>query len=93
MCVLFQSSLQVAHEWTRGVPFNTICLQTNVLEGSIVRCILRIAETCRDIQSAAKIVGDIGKDRDYILFPICLFTGSFIASIILRTSVIVLLSL
>ncbi len=50
----------VAYEWARGVPFETICGITDVLEGSIVRCILRIAETCRDVQNAARVTGDLG---------------------------------
>jgi antiviral helicase SKI2 len=31
---------------------------TMVQEGSIVRCIVRLDETCRDICNAAKVIGD-----------------------------------
>lgn len=29
-----------------------------MLEGSIVRCIVRLDETCRELRSAARIIGD-----------------------------------
>lgn len=31
---------------------------TDVSEGSIVRCITRLDETCREVKSAARIIGD-----------------------------------
>ena len=31
---------------------------TDVLEGTIVRCIVRLEETCREVQSAARLMGD-----------------------------------
>jgi len=49
----------VVYEWTRGVPFHALCAITPVSEGSIVRCIMRIAETCRDVYNAAQVTGDI----------------------------------
>ena len=50
--------MQVVYEWSRGTKFSDICLVTNVLEGSIVRCITRLDETCRDVRNAARVIGD-----------------------------------
>jgi len=50
--------MQVVWEWAKGTKFSDICLFTNVLEGSIVRCITRLDETCRDLRNAARVIGD-----------------------------------
>ena len=42
----------------QGTPFADICLLTNVAEGTIVRTIVRMDETCREFRSAARIVGN-----------------------------------
>lgn len=39
--------MQVVYHWARGVPFKDICELTDVLEGAIVRTIVRLDETCR----------------------------------------------
>ena len=50
----------VVLEWARGTPFEQICTMTNVLEGGIVRCIMRLNETCREVRDAARLIGDKG---------------------------------
>jgi antiviral helicase SKI2 len=50
--------MQVVHEWAKGTSFALICEMTNVLEGTIVRTITRLDETCRDVRNAARVVGD-----------------------------------
>eukprot|EP00054_Salpingoeca_dolichothecata_P030394 m.246805 g.246805 ORF g.246805 m.246805 type:complete len:1258 (+) comp26650_c0_seq16:589-4362(+) len=50
--------VEVVHEWARGTPFSEITDLTDVLEGSIVRCIVRLDETCRDVRNAARVIGD-----------------------------------
>lgn len=40
------------------MTFKQITGLTDVLEGSIVRCIVRLEETCRELKGAARIVGD-----------------------------------
>ncbi len=50
--------VEVVYEWARGLPFKYITDLTDVLEGSIVRCIVRLSETCREVSSAARLVGD-----------------------------------
>lgn len=50
--------VQVVYEWASGRPFKQITELTDVLEGSIVRCIVRLDETCRELRGAAKIMGD-----------------------------------
>jgi antiviral helicase SKI2 len=42
----------------QGTPFADICELTDVPEGSIVRTIVRLDETCRELRNAARIMGD-----------------------------------
>eukprot|EP01039_Chlorochromonas_danica_P001444 gene1444-1569_t len=46
------------YQWARGVPFKEIMGLTAFQEGSIVRAITRLDELCRDIQNAAKVMGN-----------------------------------
>lgn len=50
--------VEVVYEWARGLPFKHITDLTDVLEGSIVRCIVRLSETCREVSGAARLIGD-----------------------------------
>ncbi|KAJ5738893.1 hypothetical protein N7493_002048 [Penicillium malachiteum] len=49
---------EVVYEWAKGMPFSRIADLTDVMEGSLVRCISRLDETCREVKSAAKLIGD-----------------------------------
>ncbi|OQR98841.1 DEAD/DEAH box RNA helicase [Achlya hypogyna] len=50
--------MEVVYEWSRGMPFKSICELTDVPEGSIVRCITRLDEVCREVRNAARVIGD-----------------------------------
>lgn len=50
--------VEVVYEWARGMSFKNITDLTDVLEGTIVRTITRLDETCREVKNAARIVGD-----------------------------------
>ncbi|KAL9107716.1 MAG: hypothetical protein Q9227_007431 [Pyrenula ochraceoflavens] len=50
--------VEVVYEWARGTSFNRITDLTDVMEGTIVRVVTRLDETCREVKSAAKLVGD-----------------------------------
>lgn len=50
--------VEVVYEWARGMPFAEIARLTDVQEGIVVRCIQRLAETCRDVRSAARVIGE-----------------------------------
>ena len=39
-------------------PFEQITELTDVAEGTIVRCITRLDETCREVRDAARVIGD-----------------------------------
>lgn len=45
-------------EWAQGTSFAQICELTDVDEGTIVRCITRLDETCRDVRNCARVIGD-----------------------------------
>lgn len=50
--------VHVVYEWALGVPFANICDLTDAQEGSIVRCITRLDELCREIRNCARVVGN-----------------------------------
>ena len=50
--------VEVVHAWASGVSFTDITELTDVQEGGIVRCIVRLDETCRDVRNAARVIGD-----------------------------------
>lgn len=50
--------MEVVYEWARGMPFKELCLLTDIQEGSIVRCITRLDEVCREVRNAARVIGD-----------------------------------
>lgn len=50
--------VEVVYEWARGMSFDRITDLTDVLEGTIVRVVSRLDETCREVRNAARIVGD-----------------------------------
>jgi len=56
-CMNF-SLMEVVYEWARGMPFRDICNLTTMEEGSIVRCINRLEETCREVRNVAQVIGD-----------------------------------
>ena len=41
-----------------GQPFEQITSLTDVAEGTIVRVITRLDETCREVRDAARVIGD-----------------------------------
>lgn len=48
----------MVYEWARGTPFKDICELTDVMEGSIVRAMVRLDETCREFRDAARVMGN-----------------------------------
>ncbi|CEL53800.1 antiviral helicase SKI2 [Rhizoctonia solani AG-1 IB] len=50
--------VEVVYEWARGMPFDQITDLTDVAEGTIVRVITRLDETCREVRDAARVIGD-----------------------------------
>jgi len=53
----------VTYAWAEKMNFSEISQLTDVPEGSIVRTIVRLDETCRDFKSAARIIGDPGLSK------------------------------
>ncbi|KAF9575729.1 hypothetical protein EC968_001919 [Mortierella alpina] len=50
--------VEVVYEWARGMSFKQITELTDVQEGSIVRTIHRLDETCSEVRNAARMIGD-----------------------------------
>ncbi|KAI0081161.1 ATP-dependent RNA helicase [Panus rudis PR-1116 ss-1] len=50
--------MEVVYEWAKGMPFEKITDLTDVAEGTIVRVITRLDETCREVRDAARVIGD-----------------------------------
>jgi antiviral helicase SKI2 len=55
--------VEAVYEWARGMPFKHITDLTDVLEGSIVRCIVRLNESLREVAAAAKLIGDVSLEK------------------------------
>ncbi|TEB38714.1 translation repressor [Coprinellus micaceus] len=86
--------MEVVYEWAKGMPFEQITALTDVPEGTIVRVITRLDETCREVRDAARVIGDaelfqkmedaqtkIKRDRTYLLIPSYFFQVVFAASL------------
>lgn len=50
--------VEVVYEWAKGTPFHEICGLTDIMEGSIVRTIVRLEQTCRELRDAARVMGN-----------------------------------
>ncbi|KAJ3797700.1 antiviral helicase [Lentinula aff. detonsa] len=50
--------VEVVYEWAKGMPFEQITTLTDIAEGTIVRVITRLDETCREVRDAARVIGD-----------------------------------
>ncbi|GAA6001294.1 SKI complex RNA helicase subunit SKI2 [Rhodotorula paludigena] len=50
--------MEVVYEWAKGMSFQQITQLTDVQEGTIVRAITRLDETCREVRDAARVVGN-----------------------------------
>ncbi|EGD74295.1 ATP-dependent DEAD/H RNA helicase [Salpingoeca rosetta] len=50
--------VEVVYEWARGMAFKQITELTDEPEGSIVRCIIRLEQACREVRNAARVIGD-----------------------------------
>ncbi|KAF9021753.1 translation repressor [Hymenopellis radicata] len=50
--------MEVVYEWAKGMPFEQITSLTDIPEGTIVRVITRLDETCREVRDAARVIGD-----------------------------------
>ncbi|GFR45794.1 hypothetical protein Agub_g7248, partial [Astrephomene gubernaculifera] len=56
--VLHCGLMEVVYEWARGTPFSAITQLTDVMEGSIVRAMVRLDGACRELQDAARVMGN-----------------------------------
>ncbi|XP_072388275.1 exosome RNA helicase MTR4 [Diabrotica undecimpunctata] len=50
--------MDVCYNWCTGSSFKTICEQTDIFEGSIVRCMRRLEELLRQMVQASKTIGN-----------------------------------
>ncbi|KAI9462301.1 antiviral helicase [Lactarius psammicola] len=50
--------MEAVYEWAKGMPFDQLTALTDVAEGTIVRVITRLDETCREVQGCCS--GDRG---------------------------------
>jgi len=50
--------MEAVYEWAKGMPFDQLTALTDVAEGTIVRVITRLDETCREVRDAARVIGD-----------------------------------
>jgi hypothetical protein len=51
-------NIYIEYSLTPFQPFEQITALTDVAEGTIVRVITRLDETCREVRDAARVIGD-----------------------------------
>jgi len=51
--------------WCHGAKFSELCAMSDVFEGSLIRSIRRLEELLRQMQSAAKAIGDSELERKF----------------------------
>ena len=56
-CLIHERMAQLC-SYARIQPFEQITELTDVAEGTIVRVITRLDETCREVRDAARVIGD-----------------------------------
>ncbi|GAA6029642.1 hypothetical protein JCM8097_000981 [Rhodosporidiobolus ruineniae] len=49
---------EVVYEWAKGMTFAQVMNLTDVQEGTIIRTIVRLDESCREVRDAARVVGN-----------------------------------
>lgn len=52
--------LPAVHAWASGAPFRTICGLVDAPEGTIVRCVTRLAELLREAANVGRVIGNGG---------------------------------
>lgn len=50
--------MDVVFSWCNGATFHEVCKQTDIFEGSIIRCMRRLEELLRQLMQAAKTLGN-----------------------------------
>lgn len=50
--------VKVVYEWAKGTSFVDICNLTSIPEGTIVRTIVRLEQSCREVMDAARVMGN-----------------------------------
>lgn len=62
----------VVYQWARGMSFKDIAALTEFQEGSIVRCITRLDELCKDFQNASVVIGNPSLYRKMEAASVCI---------------------
>ncbi|KAK2149217.1 hypothetical protein LSH36_462g02035 [Paralvinella palmiformis] len=57
--------MDVVHVWCNGASFSQICRMTDVMEGSVIRCMRRLEEALRQMCQAAKAIGNIELENKF----------------------------
>lgn len=58
VCTFSFSSFFLSITYAHAKPFEQIMNLTDIAEGTIVRTITRLDETCREVRDAARVIGD-----------------------------------
>ena len=56
--VLHFGLVEAVLHWAEGMSFAEVAGYTDIPEGTIVRCVTRLHETCRELGSVARLIGD-----------------------------------
>jgi len=50
--------VEVTYNWCNGQSFEEVCKQTDSFEGSIIRTLRRLDELLKQMDNAAKVIGN-----------------------------------
>jgi hypothetical protein len=65
------------YEWALGTPFVDICQLTDVMEGSIVRAVVRLDQACRELQVRGEERDELLSGRVHAwLLGVCMYAGT-----------------
>jgi len=57
--------MDVVYHWSKGAKFADICKMTDIFEGSIIRCMRRLAELLGQFATAARAIGDTALEQKF----------------------------
>lgn len=50
--------MDIVFSWCNGATFSDLCKETDIFEGSIIRCMRRLEELLRQMVQASKTIGN-----------------------------------
>jgi len=72
--------VEVTYNWCNGQSFEEVCKQTDSFEGSIIRTLRRLDELLKQMDNAAKVIGNRDLSEKFVEASKCLKRGIVFAA-------------